>query len=533
MKKTLKMILFIMIGIMLFNVIQKVLISDANLASYALATPDALHEEDVNIDVLFVGPSHIANGISPMQIYERSGIVSCNLGTGGQPLAVSYYILRDVGAQHDLKAVVLDASALFYENGGANEAWRDVLDNMDFGTAKLNFIRDYGRLRDGDGWVTAAFPMIQYHSRWNQLGEHDFYKGQDQSFMISQGVYSRVAGTDVSLDMIAENEKRVHKGVKYTVSAADGGEVVELEEESNLFPEILSEDNAQYLKKIKMFCDENGIRLILTKIPSMTIFTTMGGSWTVAKSEMVKDVAKQNDITYVDCIYDHDVGINWLEDTLDGGAHLNIRGAVKVSNWFADYLANEQQINAQNNQFFDEQLIKYQKLRMVAMLQSEQNFESYFQRLLDGQSEWEVMMSVCGNCTGGMTDTDYQMFDQMKQTLIRNVGVCDSYVAIIDAGRIKYEAVSDQSITYHFDMNGHKLNIYSSGYVEHPGASISIDGKEYAKGSQGLNIVVYDKEFQMVIDSVTFRTYTAGKEAERDYHSEELFLTEYRWALWD
>lgn len=533
MKKIIKPILFVMIGFLLFNMIQKSLISDANLTSHALAVPDVLHKEDVNVDVLFVGVSHIATGISPMQIYEQSGIVSCNLGTGRQPLAASYYLMREACAQHDLKVVVLDASALFYENGGDNEAWRDVLDNMGFSRVKLDFIRDYGRLSDGNGWVTAAFPMLQYHSRWNQLGQNDFHKGQDQSFMISCGTSSRVTGTGVSLDMIAENEKLVHKNVKYTVSVTDSGEIVELEEESKLFPEIISEDAVQYLKKIKIFCDENGVKLILTKIPSMTTFTTMGGSWTVAKSEMVKKVAEQTDIIYIDCMYDYDVGINWLEDTSDYGAHLNIRGAIKVSNWFSDYLLNNQQIVAQNNQYFDEQLIKYQKLRTVAMLQSEQNFESYFQRLFSGKSEWVVMMAVCDNGVGGVTDVDYQLFDQMKQTLFKKAKTCDSYVAIIDAGALKYEAVSDESIAYHFDMNGHNLNIYSSGSVEHPGASISIDGKEYAKGISGLNIVVYDKETQMVIDSTAFRTYTVGKQAEKDYNLGEYYLTEYRQALRD
>lgn len=532
MKKTLKMILFLMIGFMLFNVIQKVLISDANLASYALATSDVLRKEDVNVDILFVGPSHTANGISPMQIYERSGIVSCNLGTGKQPLAASYYIMKDVYAKHDLKAVVLDASALFYENGGDNEAWRDVLDNMDFSRVKMDFIRDYGRLKDGSGWVTAVFPMIQYHSRWNQIGEHDFHKGQDQSFLISHGVTSKVMGTGVSLDLIAENEKRVHKAVKYTVSIADSGEVVELEEESNLFPEVVSEDAVQYLKKIKTFCDENGIKLILTKIPSMTTFTTMGGSWTIAKSKMVKEVAEQDDIIYIDCVYDNDIGINWLEDTADYGAHLNIRGAIKVSNWFADYLSNNQQIGAQSNQFFDEQLVKYQKWKTAALLQSEQNLVSYFQRLLDGRSEWIVMMAVCDDGVGGLTEADYEMFNQMKQPLIRNAKMWDSYVAIIDAGRLKYEAFSDESITYHYyDSNGHKIDIYSSGSTEIPRASISIDGREYAKSVSGINIVVYDKKTQLVIDSVTFHTNTGERNADREWGLENTFLVKYRQSL--
>lgn len=365
MKKMLKTILFVVIGFVLFFMIQRILVSDANLASHALAIPDVLYENDVNIDVLFLGPSHTANGVSPMQIYERAGIVSCNMGTGRQPLAASYYILKDTYSKHDLKAVVLDVSALFYEGAGDNEAWRDVLDNMDHSWVKLDFIRDYGRMSEGSGWLTAAFPMLQYHSRWNQLGHNDFHKGKDQSFLISSGVNAKIVGTGVSLEEIAVNEERVHKNVKHTLSVVDGREVVELEEESNLFPEVLSENAMQYLLKIKKFCDEKGIKLMLVKIPTMTTYTAMGGAWTANKSELVKNAAMQNGITYIDCVYDYDLGINWLEDTADYGAHLNMKGALKVSNWFADYLANDQQISVQKNSFFDEQLVKYQKLRKI------------------------------------------------------------------------------------------------------------------------------------------------------------------------
>lgn len=533
MKKIAKMILFVIIGLLLFTGIQKILVSDANLASQALAVPDLLHKEDINIDVLFLGPSHTANGVSPMQIYESTGIVSCNLGTGKQPLAASYYILRDVSAKHDLKAVVLDASALFYENGGDNTAWRDVLDNMEFGWAKLDFILDYGRWSEGSGLATAVFPILQYHSRWNQLGKNDFYKGKDKSFIISSGVLGKVVGTNVSLNEVEANEKQVHKDMKYTFSVENGNEVIELKEESNLFPEVLSENAMQYLQKTKLFCDEKGIKLILSKIPSMTTYSTMGGSWTASKSEMVKEIAKQNNIIYVDSMYDYDVGINWLEDTGDYGAHLNIRGAVKVSDWYANYLENSQQIEEQNNSFFDEQLAKYQKLKIVAMLQSEQNFEVYLQRLLDGKSKRVILMTVCYDGVGGVTDSDYQMFDRMEQSLIRNAKGGDSYIAVIDAGQLKYEAVSDESISYTSEIDGSDLYIRSSGAVENPGASISIDGTEYAMGSSGLNIVVYDKNTQMVIDSVSFHTYTAGKEAERNYGLEEAFLTKYRQRLQD
>lgn len=529
-KRLIKTILFLGIGIILFVNIQKVLISDVNFTSQTMSIPETLYKDNVNADVLFIGTSHVANGISPMKIYEDSGIVSCNMGTSRQTIVISYYLLKEACTRHTPKIVILDASSLFFEDDGEDATWRDVMDNMDFSRTKLEFIHEYGKYDGGSGWITAAFPIIQYHSRWNQIGNNDFQKGSDKEYAIMQGVSSRVMGTNVSLESVNANADMVHKEKKYIISIDRNNNVTEIEEDSNLFPERISEHNIQYLQKIMDFCEEKNMKLLLTKIPTRTDYTTMGGAWTEVKYEMVKNLAAEKNIEYLDLIYENDPEINWLEDTTDYGAHLNIRGAEKVSAWFANYLINIEQVSAQNNSFFDEQLEKYKKLRTVATLQSEYKFDSYLQMLAENKEDWSVMMTVVYDGVGGLTDADYQLLDAMNLQLIRRVNPFNSYIAVIDKGQLKYEVFSDESVSYDGYLAGKSLHIYSSGSVEHASAVISFGGKEYT-GNSGINFVVYDKESRIVIDSVVFQTYSGEKTAVRNGSTIYSALLDYKQYL--
>lgn len=78
-----------------------------------------------------------------------------------------------------------------------------------------------------------------------------------------------------------------------------------------------------------------------------------------------------------------------------------------------------------------------------------------------------------------------------------------SYVAVVDGGQKVYEELSPQMIEAEVKVGNIDSTIYSDGSMS-GFASIQINGKEYAKSKQGLNIVVYDKVLERVVDSVYF-----------------------------
>ena len=50
------------------------------------------------------------------------------------------------------------------------------------------------------------------------------------------------------------------------------------------------------------------------------------------------------------------------------------------------------------------------------------------------------------------------------------------------------------------------MEIISSGYNTGAYSSIMIEGQEYSMNRSGLNIVVFDNDTQLVVDSVNFNT---------------------------
>ncbi len=72
-----------------------------------------------------------------------------------------------------------------------------------------------------------------------------------------------------------------------------------------------------------------------------------------------------------------------------------------------------------------------------------------------------------------------------------------------------YEKISSEALSYEFtNENNVKFSIKSENFNVGNTASIISDGNEYAKNSIGLNIVVFDKMTNKMIDSVAFNTYS-------------------------
>ena len=80
------------------------------------------------------------------------------------------------------------------------------------------------------------------------------------------------------------------------------------------------------------------------------------------------------------------------------------------------------------------------------------------------------------------------------------------YVALIDnnENKVLFEKESRNQVSYNCNVEGHNITMLSTGYYgkEKTIASIVIDDQEYAKNRRGLNIVLYNTEKGIVVDSV-------------------------------
>lgn len=529
-KKVLKTIVFLAIGSMMFFWVQDILILDdfgGGTPEKAIAGYDAV--ESNTVDVLIFGASHPEFGISPMQLYENTGIVSYNLASGAQPIEISYYFLKEALKKQTPKIVLLDPGDLFSDKDDIyNGAWRNVFDKFPLDDVKLELAMDYGSRNGGDGFLSVFFPIISYHDRWNQLTKNDFaphWKGM--YYTGGQLLVSVVNPTAATVGEMEYNLQRFRSdGGGNTVTVSNGIETTSNDNSALFLPEI-SEAKWSYLSKFKELCENVGAELLLVKIP--TLREHWNGGWNSEYSAVLKEYAAAEDITFIDLSCDYDL-VNYMTDTYDAGRHLNCRGAEKVTAFLGDYLSSIITPSA-NNGLYDAMLVRYNKALDVAMLESEMDFYSYVDRLSANLDRYNIYIVASDEYIQGMTDADYDLLaNKLGLQVIRDPKYADSYVAIIEKGDLLYESRSNREIDYSTKVGGASVELTSAGFFVGSGCSIKIDETEYAQDGRGLNFVVYDIESDLVVDSVSWNTHETNKPATRNGTKVDDFLRTYESA---
>lgn len=236
-------------------------------------------EKKDSLDVVFMGDSICYSSFSPDIMEKEYGINSYVCGTSAQRICDTYAILQNVFKNQKPKLVVLEANCL-YRNMKTEKDKEDVVKNI----------------------LMKYFPICEEHSDWKN--------GADKVLGIKE----------VQKNNRGFIERKSIK--KYT-----GGEYMEKNDQIENFPMYVNE----YFEKIKECCDKNGAKLLLVSSPSPK-------NWNYGRHNMVQTLAEESNIEYIDLNIDPNVKIDWNTDTKDGGDHLNINGAVKVTDCLGKYL---------------------------------------------------------------------------------------------------------------------------------------------------------------------------------------------------
>lgn len=303
----------------------------------------------------------------------------------------------------------------------------------------------------------------------------------------------------------------------------DDGAVVSIENGNRSEHEITDSDyepkviewKLAWLEKILALCKEHGSELLLTKVPTGIAPQYYQGAWTSRKSELARKTAENYGIDFLDLQYDVDLGLDFSTDTCDGGQHLNIRGAQKVSSYLASYLSEHYDLQKEPIELYENQCPDYKKLENVARLQSEYDFHEYLRHLSEHLGEWSVVIAASGEYTQGLVDAEYNYFEQLGLQLIREGNAFDSYVGVITGGNVIYEGISDKALDYSTTVGTKQISAHSAGWYNCSDSTIMVSGTPYVQSGDGLHFVVIDDATGVVIDQVIFNTNLNGKPAAR------------------
>ncbi len=312
-----KLIIAVVITVLLLVFLQELLTPKYMSSSKEGAMVAEYYDYYGDNDVIFIGDCEVYENISPVTLYEEYGITSYIRGSAQQLMWHSYYLLAETLEYETPKVVVFNVLAMMYgsnEDTGSQstrEAYnRMTLDGMRWSSYKWDAIQASltDEEEENNGAWSYIFPILRYHSRWNELSSEDFKYLFNRDQVTDQGYLMQV-------------------GVQPVI-----GEYTDREPADTNFADICWE----YLDKIKDLCEENGITLILMKAPSLYPI------WYDAYEEQIVEYAEENDLYYINFLdYQDEIGIDWNTDTYDQGLHLNVYGAEKLSSYLGEILKEQ------------------------------------------------------------------------------------------------------------------------------------------------------------------------------------------------
>ena len=264
------------------------------------------YREEKDHDVLFVGDCEVYENFSPAVLWQEYGINSYIRGSAEQYIWQSYYLLEDALRYETPRVVIFNIQSLQFGQSQREAYNRMSLEGMEWSPVKVKAI--LASMRAEEEFLDYVFPILRYHSRWSELTAADVEYMFKTRPVSHNGYYMRV---DVRP---AENVPTGRPLADYS----------------------FSENSWKYLDMMTRLCEEKGIRLILIKAPSLYPY------WYDQWEAQVEDYAREHGLTYINFLeLQEQTGIDYTTDTYDGGLHMNLSGAEKLSHWMGEYLIRE------------------------------------------------------------------------------------------------------------------------------------------------------------------------------------------------
>lgn len=440
--------------------------------------------EKNTVDVLLFGSSHAASSLNPQVIYDTYGIRSYNLSCEQQSPVITYFWLREALKYQSPSVMVLDTytfhkyiDCYVYNNMNSSEAHvHKALDCMKLSPLKVEAGMAIEKVDPTQ--IGLSFPLlnIRYHSRWKSLGEDDFSLKE----MVEHGGikgFTALGG--------------VSEGAKDITFRAEDAEAAEAE------PMVKIAD--EYLGKIVDLCRDKKIELVFINIPC---------GEPIERYKATKEYADAHGIPFFDFneedLY-HEIGYNREKDLI---SHPNYHGAEKVSLYIGKLLRDRYHVPAFKDLSFDKSREVYEHRVKNLDLQEMTDAYQYLNRINDPDY---AVFALVPNKIGECIDKSFaDEWHNLGFTVdLREVSDGEKYCAA------KADSMTEKHTTDDFVFSGsirNGLEMYrftidttnmSKKYHKY---SMFVAGAECGSHNPGINIVVYDTDFRMIVDKVNINT---------------------------
>lgn len=329
-KKIVRVIAFLLIFCMLFAVTQEVIRHKTERTEFLRYRYNAyLNEPENSIDILFIGSSPTYAGIAPAVIWRETGMTSINFGVSSTSAFISYYQLCFALETQKPSLIVMDFNSICQNRMADTKKlepfYRINVDALPDWKLKNDMILHIVKDNKNQNILTYFFPLLQYHSRWNELEEADFVDTKLAEFKdYKKGAYFGLGNPE---EEIGEEKEEIEEEIIYDPEI--------FEQELKELP--ISEYSWGYYQKVLDLCVENDISVAVVSFPKGT------DAFLVREYKTLERVCAENGLNY----YNMNTPIMWeiqglnTETDFYNTTHLNAYGAVKTSKVLAEMLQQD------------------------------------------------------------------------------------------------------------------------------------------------------------------------------------------------
>lgn len=268
-------------------------------------------QKENTVDVLVLGSSHAYQGINTSVLWKEYGYPAYNLGGAAQPIWNTYYYLEEALKTQSPKVIILDAFCIHHTKDYSETSFgiKNTY-GLKWSKTKVDAIRasfspeDYG--------YQFFIPILQYHSRYRDLSEKDFYP-----YLDNENVYKNHKGFYCYFYTTPVEENEGLKNVAYE--------------------DKMTEKVETYFRKIIETALKNNIKVIGAAIPFANAEIYHQAFFNTAKK-----VFEEYGLPFYNFLTEYDDELNLDYDTdFSDSEHLNHLGNTKLTRFIGDLLKDE------------------------------------------------------------------------------------------------------------------------------------------------------------------------------------------------
>lgn len=411
--------------------------------------------------IVLLGDSNLAFGINSALMEEALGMPVVNMGLHGGAGNPFHEEMSKFNVQEGDIYIICHSSFADEDTIGEMYAWISLENHYNL----------WKILRPKD-----IMPMIKSFPYYLKKCLNLYASGTGNTD--NGGVYSRSAFNeygDIGL---------IREGTEYDFS-------------SKIKVSSINETTVNRINELSEYLEEHGATLLVAGYP------IGNGRLTADANEFIefqKDLKKQLDCAVISNYVDYMFDYTYFYNT---DLHLNTEGAdIRTLQLISDIEKWQlSKSDADMNSDIYENIIEDANLSHIT------DMCQYFSTLLDGKDRYTIFISAKDDMPLGLNEEIAEYMQKLGLKAFVDEKYQASYLAIIDKGNVSelmgYELLetfgqtSDGNIQYSVQSAGHNCGNVSS---------INLNGWEYSKNHQGLNIVVYSNESHRILDEVTFDT---------------------------